>query len=169
MAYAGAFGRWIRKVKVATRRLVRGMQSAWPFYEAPEISIMHRLKAVNEEKRPNLYGSSFLRSKVISLNPKTLGSDALMWATSAIHEAEHGIYGGDEGPATAREFKFLGKVYKRSINTSNKGLAAKSIKAAMVAMKQRKRMVEVGRRKSDKALLMRSGFSERAANFIMGV
>jgi len=168
MAYSGSFGRWIQKVRVASRRLVRGMQAAWPLYEAPEISIMHRLKAVKEEARPNLYGSSFLRSKVIALNPKTLGSDAIMWATSAVHEAEHGIYGGDEGPATAREFKFLGKLYKRSVNTGKKGVAAKAVKAAMIAMKQRKRMVEASRRKSDKALLMKSGFSERAAQFIMG-
>jgi len=164
-----SFARWVRSTKIGNKRLMSGMRRAWPLYEDPEITLMNKVKAVEEETRPGLYGSSVIGSRIINLNPKTLRGSALMWATSAIHEAEHGVNkaSGEEEP-TRREFNFLGKVYKRAINTKRRGLATEAVKGAMIAMRQRKRMVEAPKRTGDFELLKRSGFSDRAAQIIVG-
>jgi len=162
-----SFNNWLRKTKVMTKNLSRGMGLAWPYYDPGEIKFMRGIRKVEEEKRDGLYGSSVLRSKVIALNPKVLRRDGLMWATSALHEAEHGINGTDEGPATTREFNFLGKVYKDCMRRRDRSGATKAMKAAIIAMRQRKRMCEPKVKKDDHNLLTRYGFSDKAASTIM--
>lgn len=165
-----SFARWVRRTKIGSKRILSGMRRAWRLFEDPEISLMNKVRRVEEETRPGLYGSARIGSKVIKLNPKTLRGSGLMWATSALHEAEHGANSrsGEDAP-TRREFNFLGKVYKRAINTGRKALATEAVKGAMIAMRQRKRMVEAPKLVSDLDLLKRSGFSERASQLIMGV
>ena len=164
-----AFKKWANRVRFGTNKVKRGMKWSYPFYEKPERDLMDKIKAVNEERRPGIYGASILGSKVIKLNPTTLGDDKLMWATTAVHEAEHGVNGVLEGGATEREFRFLGRVYKNAVQSKNRVMAKRALKAAAIAMNQRKRMVDDKYKKDDKQLLMDYGFSEKAANVLMEV
>jgi len=169
MATLSNFREYSKKVRMKSPKIKRGMKFAWPWYENRDLAIMEKLKAINEEKRSGLYGSAYLRSKVINLNPVTLGRDGMMWATSALHEAEHGVNGAGEDGAIKREFSFLGRYYKRAIATGQKGVAQRTLKAAAIAMRQRKRMVSDKARSGDKDLLLRSGFSDKASDFLLGV
>jgi hypothetical protein len=165
-----SFANWVRKTKIGTKRLFNGMKNSWGLYDVPEIALMNKVKELKEETRDGLYGSSVVGSRVIALNPKTLGGSQVMWATSALHEAEHGVNKAEtEEAPTRREFMFLGKLYKRGVNMKRRVLAQAALKGAVIAMRQRKRMVEAKDRGDDVMLLKRVGFSDRAATFIAGV
>jgi len=167
MATQQNYMQWRRRRQVETERIDRGLKSGWRFLDGSDVRLMGGLRRVEEEKRPGLFGSSYLKSKVIALNPNTIKDSAVLWASSAIHEAIHGVQGGDEEPALRREFRLLGRIYKDGGDLRDRGLVSESVRAAIIAMKQRVRDVPAEKRKGDRDLLVGFGFSERAADLIM--
>ena len=169
MTYSESFNNWAKRVKWATKRLRSGVASGWKLYDSPEISRVKNIKAVGVETRPGILGSSLVGSRTIKLNPTLLKNNAMMWATTLIHETEHALGKASEEEPTRAEFKLLGRIYKKAVSIKSSLWAREAIRGGMIAMKQRKRMVNKDRLSNDRQLLLKSGFSEKATQLIMEV
>ncbi len=169
MAILQSFANWAKRVKWGSTRLRSGVASGWKLFDAPEITLVRNVKSVDTETRKGILGSSMVGTRTVKLNPSLLGSNGLMWGATLLHEAEHAIGASGEERPTRREFKFLGRLYQKSLATKRGRLAREALRGGVIAMKQRQRMVEKTRREGDRELLLRSGFTEKAVSLIMGM
>jgi len=167
MASKVTFNKWAKKAEFETDKVKKGVMSGWPFYERREVRQVSKVEKVFETSRGDVFGMSLLKSKTLALNPRNLGKNMLLWATTLLHESVHAVQGGREKSALDAEWKFLGQTFKRAISLKNRDLARNSVRLAIIANKQRERDVPPGLRENDHRFLVQAGFPENVARVIL--
>jgi hypothetical protein len=168
MASKQGYEKWLAKVTVASQIIKKYMRRGWRYMNGSDTGLLMELKEVKaDDKREGVYGYSMRGSNIITLSPKALGNNDMLWATSALHEAMHANRNADERGALGKEFEFLGRQYSRGLDIGNAGLMKNAVRLGIIAERQWENDVSSKDGEEHAADLEKLGFSREAARTIL--